>query len=125
MYLPLSALSRFFRPAPAESASSVGTPNISNTKNNSSTAADAAEFADSAELAYHHTRVAVPSSSSSAAAASELSDAGIIGDQYQYQYQQSQLLPMPHRVPNSQRLPVDPLAERCANLLLVLLHNRR
>eukprot|EP01032_Pedospumella_encystans_P013340 gene13339-15366_t len=107
MYLPLSALNRFFRSAPAT---------LQNSNSNSTAAIVAAEFTDSAELAFHHTRVA-----GSTAPGSEWSGVAHAGDQHQH----SQLLPVPHRVPNSQRLPADPLSERCANLLLVLLHNRR
>ena len=115
MYLPLSALSRFFRSAPPESASPVGTPRSTG----SNTAATvAAEFTDSTELAFHHTRVA-----GSTASGSEWSGVGSVSDHHQHQH--SQTLPVPHRVPNSQHLPADPLSERCANLLLVLLHNRR
>ena len=110
MYLPLSALNRFFRSAPAESAT------LQNSNSNSTAAIVAAEFTDSAELAFHHTRVA-----GSTAPGSEWSGVARAGNQHQH----SQLLPVPHRVPNSQRLPADPLSERCANLLLVLLHNRR
>lgn len=123
----MSALQRFFRPSATSASpldgnsnSRIGSPSSAAASSPSSSGHPhsthtAAEFVDSAELAYHRTRVA---------GASELSGGG--GDSGGgSDGGDLSLLPVPRLVPNAQSLPTDPLPTRCADLLLVLLHNRR